>query len=141
MVDDLFRETEHKMERSLATLRKDLSRIRTGRASLALLEGITVDAYGTPTPLHQLATLALLRDLATGRQLAVCAVLHDLNLASTFASRIVAIADGRIVREGTPLEVFHPDLVKAVFGEGLEVVARDGHPAVLPKLAGEIEAC
>jgi ribosome recycling factor len=59
MFDDLFRETEHKMERSLATLRKDLSRIRTGRASLALLEGITVDAYGTPTPLNQLATLAV----------------------------------------------------------------------------------
>src|SRR5215813_14986700 len=59
MIDDLFRETEHKMERSLATLRKDLARIRTGRASLALLEGVTVDAYGTPTPLNQLATLAV----------------------------------------------------------------------------------
>jgi len=59
MVDDLFSETEHKMERSLAALRKDLSRIRTGRASLALLEGITVDYYGTPTPLNQLATLAV----------------------------------------------------------------------------------
>jgi len=58
MIDDLFRETEHKMERSLVALRKDLSRIRTGRASLALLEGITVDAYGTLTPLNQLATLA-----------------------------------------------------------------------------------
>ena len=34
MVDDLFRDTEHKMERSLAALHKDLSRIRTGRASL-----------------------------------------------------------------------------------------------------------
>jgi len=59
MVDDLFHDTEHKMERSLAALRKDLSRIRTGRASLALLEGITVDYYGTPTPLHQVATLAV----------------------------------------------------------------------------------
>jgi len=59
MVDDLFRDTEHKMERSLAALRKDLSRIRTGRASLALLDGITVDYYGTPTPLHQVATLAV----------------------------------------------------------------------------------
>ena len=58
MIDDLFSETEHKMERSLVALRKDLSRIRTGRASLALLEGISVDAYGTPTPLNQLATLA-----------------------------------------------------------------------------------
>jgi len=59
MVDDLFHDTEHKMERSLTALRKDLSRIRTGRASLALLEGITVDYYGTPTPLHQVATLAV----------------------------------------------------------------------------------
>ncbi|MDP9276563.1 MAG: ABC transporter ATP-binding protein [Chloroflexota bacterium] len=86
-------------------------------------------------PGHQLATLDLLRELGTRRQLAVCAVLHDLNLASAFASRIVAIADGRIVRDGTPLEVIHPDLVKAVFGDGLEVIARDGHPAVLPRLA------
>jgi ribosome recycling factor len=59
MVDDVFHDTEHKMERSLAALRKDLSRIRTGRASLALLEGITVDYYGTPTPLNQVATLAV----------------------------------------------------------------------------------
>jgi ribosome recycling factor len=59
MIEDLFRDTERKMESSLAALRKDLSRIRTGRASLALLEGLTVDAYGTPTPLNQLATLAV----------------------------------------------------------------------------------
>jgi len=59
MVEDLFHDTEHKMERSLAALRKDLSRIRTGRASLALLEGITVDYYGTSTPLSQVATLAV----------------------------------------------------------------------------------
>jgi len=59
MVDDVFHETEHKMERSLAALRKELGRIRTGRASLALLEGITVDYYGTPTPLNQMATLAV----------------------------------------------------------------------------------
>jgi len=59
MIDDLFRDTERKMENSLAALRKDLARIRTGRASLALLEGLTVEAYGTPTPLNQLATLAV----------------------------------------------------------------------------------
>lgn len=59
MLDDLYQEIEHKMDRSLAALRKDLSRIRTGRASLALLEGIVVDYYGTPTPLNQVATLAV----------------------------------------------------------------------------------
>lgn len=58
MLDDVYRDTDHKMERSLATLRKELSRIRTGRATLALLEGIDVDYYGTATPLNQMATLA-----------------------------------------------------------------------------------
>lgn len=58
MLDDVYHEVDHKMERSLAALRKELSRIRTGRATLALLEGIDVDYYGTATPLNQLATLA-----------------------------------------------------------------------------------
>jgi iron complex transport system ATP-binding protein len=109
--------------------------------AMALAQETPVLLLDEPTvhldPGHQLATLELLHDLGTRRRLAVCAVLHDLNLASAFASRIVAIADGRIVREGTPLEVIHPDLVKAVFGDGLEVVARDGHPAVLPRLSQE----
>jgi iron complex transport system ATP-binding protein len=106
--------------------------------AMAMAQETAVLLLDEPTvhldPGHQLATLALLRDLAERRQLAVCAVLHDLNLASAFASRIVAIADGRIVRDGTPLEVLSSDLVLAVFGEGLEVVGRDGHPAVLPRV-------
>lgn len=59
MLQESYQEVEQKMERSLAALRKDLSRIRTGRASLALLDGIVVDYYGTPTPLSQMATLAV----------------------------------------------------------------------------------
>ena len=58
MLDDVYHEVDHKMERSLAALRKELSRIRTGRATLALLDGIDVDYYGTTTPLNQMATLA-----------------------------------------------------------------------------------
>jgi ribosome recycling factor len=58
MLDDVYNEVNHKMERSLAALRKDLSRIRTGRATLALLEGIDVDYYGTSSPLTQMATVA-----------------------------------------------------------------------------------
>lgn len=58
MLDDVYHEVDYKMERSLAALRKELSRIRTGRATLALLEGIDVDYYGTATPLNQMATLA-----------------------------------------------------------------------------------
>jgi iron complex transport system ATP-binding protein len=106
--------------------------------AMALAQETAVLLLDEPTvhldPGHQLATLELLRGLATHRQLAVCAVLHDLNLASTFASRIVVLADGRVVREGTPLEVLDSQLVEAVFGHGLEVVARDGRPAVVPRV-------
>jgi len=47
------------MDKSLEALGRDLRRIRTGRASLALLDGIMVDYYGSPTPINQLATLSI----------------------------------------------------------------------------------
>src|SRR5207247_11370300 len=106
--------------------------------AMALAQETEVLLLDEPTvhlaPGHQLATLDLLRDLGRRRHLAVCAVLHDLNLASAFASRIVAIAEGQIVREGTPVQVLESDLIAAVFGEGREVGARGGRPAVLPRV-------
>ena len=59
MLEEVYEEVEHKMDRSIEAFRKELGRIRTGRASLALLDGITVDYYGTPTPLNQVATLSV----------------------------------------------------------------------------------
>jgi len=50
--------TKQEMEKAIAAFRKELSHVRTGRASTALLEGITVDYYGAKTPLNQLATLS-----------------------------------------------------------------------------------
>ncbi|MFH1116451.1 MAG: ribosome recycling factor [Pseudomonadota bacterium] len=59
MIDELHREMKASMEKSVETLQKDLRRIRTGRASLALLDGIIVDYYGSSTPINQLATLSI----------------------------------------------------------------------------------
>jgi ribosome recycling factor len=58
MTSEVLDDTRRDMEKTLAALRKELSHVRTGRASTALLEGITVDYYGTKTPLNQLATLS-----------------------------------------------------------------------------------
>ena len=58
MNEAIFTQAQKEMEGSVAVLRKDLSKLRTGRASTALLEHITVDYYGASTPLHQLATLS-----------------------------------------------------------------------------------
>ena len=59
MSENLLKELRANMDKSIAALHKDLNRVRTGRASLSLLDGITVDYYGTPTPLNQVATLAI----------------------------------------------------------------------------------
>ena len=52
-------ETQRKMEKALALTRKDFQDIRTGRASIGLVEHVSVDYYNTPTPLKGLATLAI----------------------------------------------------------------------------------
>ncbi|UCE87019.1 MAG: ribosome recycling factor [Deltaproteobacteria bacterium] len=56
-VDLVLEETREAMEKSIRSLRHELQRVRTGRANTALLDGIQVDYYGTPTPLNQLANL------------------------------------------------------------------------------------
>lgn len=56
---EVFREVEVHMKHALDHLHHELKHLRTGRASLALLEGITVEYYGNPTPLNQLANLAV----------------------------------------------------------------------------------
>jgi ribosome recycling factor len=47
------------MEKAIRSLKADLQKVRTGRASTALLDGLQVDYYGTPTPLNQLANLTV----------------------------------------------------------------------------------
>jgi len=59
MIDKIYEELKNGMEKSLKALARDFSRIRTGRASPALLEGIRVDYYGVSTPLNQLATISI----------------------------------------------------------------------------------
>lgn len=59
MIDDIMRDTRHHMTKSVESLRHDLTGIRTGRANPALLEKITVEYYGTPTPLNQLALISV----------------------------------------------------------------------------------
>ena len=57
MVDDILKECEDGMKRAMDAFQRDLSRVRTGRANLSLLDGVKVDYYGTPTPLNQVAGL------------------------------------------------------------------------------------
>jgi ribosome recycling factor len=57
MIDDIVRDSRESMEKAVKGFERDLTKIRTGRASLAMLDGIRVEYYGTPTPLNQVAAL------------------------------------------------------------------------------------
>jgi ribosome recycling factor len=58
MNEAIFNHVQREMDESLGALRKELTKLRTGRASTALLEHIVVEYYGASTPLNQLATLS-----------------------------------------------------------------------------------
>ncbi|MCK5656547.1 MAG: ribosome recycling factor [Syntrophobacteria bacterium] len=59
MVDEIFEDLKDRMGKSIESLKREYSRLRTGRASISLLDGIRVSYYDTPTPLNQMASLAV----------------------------------------------------------------------------------
>src|SRR5258708_18144062 len=58
MIDELLEDARERMTKSVESMRHEFSSVRTGRASPALLDRISVDYYGTLTPLKQLATIS-----------------------------------------------------------------------------------
>jgi ribosome recycling factor len=58
-MDEVFQDCKQRMQKALDTLKKDFSRLRTGRASTTLVEDVLVDYYNTPTPLNQLASISI----------------------------------------------------------------------------------
>jgi ribosome recycling factor len=57
MVNDVLKELQGNLDKAIDALKKDLGKVRTGRASVSILDGVRVDYYGTPTPLNQVASL------------------------------------------------------------------------------------
>jgi len=59
MIQELRKKTSDRMQGAVDALKKEFAGVRTGRASMGLLDGIIVDYYGTPTPVQQLASLSI----------------------------------------------------------------------------------
>jgi ribosome recycling factor len=57
MVDDVLKELSSAMDKAIEAFKRDMAKVRTGRANIAMLDGVKVEYYGTPTPLNQVATL------------------------------------------------------------------------------------
>ena len=91
------------MENSLGHLRQELSKLRTGSANGAILEGIKVDYYGTPTPLNQLATLGVPDSQTITVQPYDISILKDLE-KSILSSNLGLTPnnDGKIIRLNIP---------------------------------------
>ena len=130
MLEEIYQDVEHRMERSLTTLGRDLSRIRTGRASLALLDGIVVDYYGTPTPLNQLATLTVPESRLIAIQPWDKSQLGIIEKAIQRSDLgLTPVNDGKLIRLAIPLltEERRKDLVKQVkkIGEDIKIALRN----------------
>ncbi|ACV69228.1 ribosome recycling factor [Desulfohalobium retbaense] len=58
-MESIFTDAKKRMEKAITNLEKEFSRLRTGRASASLVDGIQVSYYNTPTPLNQLASISI----------------------------------------------------------------------------------
>ena len=84
MINDIKQDAQARMAKSIDALRHTLTTIRTGRASPALLDGIKVKAYGTDTPLNQVASISV----SEGRSLVIS--LFDKNMIKDVEKSIYA---------------------------------------------------
>ncbi len=117
MKDDVLKETRRKMDKVLEVMARDLSRVRTGRASVALLEGIKVDCYGASMPIAQVASLAAPEPRLLTVQPWDPTVLSDIEKAILKSDLgLTPMNDGKIIRLPIPALTTErrKDLVKMV---------------------------
>ena len=103
MVKEILDKAQQSMDKALAALHREMQKIRTGRASISLLDSVRVDYYGTPTPLSQVATLivpeARLITIQPWEKTLVSAIekaIYKSDLGLTPSS------DGELIRIGIP---------------------------------------
>ncbi len=117
MVDDALKEADSRMKGALRSHEEDLAAVRTGRASPALVEKLSVEYYGTPTPLLQLATISVPEprliairpfDLGSIKDIERAIMVSDLGLTPS--------NDGKMIRLNLPplTEERRHDLVRLV---------------------------
>jgi len=121
MLTQIKQDAQMRMAKSIDALRHSLTTVRTGRASPALLEGIKVKAYGTDTPLNQVASISV----SEGRSLVIS--LFDKSMIKEVEKAIYAsdlgltpTVVGTVIRLNLPplTEERRKELSKAVHGEG-----------------------
>lgn len=130
MLDQVMKNLTAHMEKAQASLKEEFAKLRTGRASIALVDGIRVDYYGTPTPLNQISTitapeprLLVIQPWDPGALSTIEKALQKADLGVSPQN------DGKIIRVPIPpmTEERRKDLVKLVhrYGEECRVAIRN----------------
>lgn len=139
LLEEIYAETRESMGKTLVALKNELARIRTGRASLSLLDNIRADYYGTPTPLNQMASLSVPEsrliviqpwDASAIKEIEKAILKSDLGLTPS--------SDGKLVRIAIPplTEDRRKELVKLVhkiaeeYKIGVRNIRRDANDLV-----------
>ena len=82
---------------------------------------------------NQLEVMDIIRSLAEERELLSILVIHDLNLASRYADRLIMLKEGKIYAAGDPTSVLTQENIRAVYGVEAAVVLEDNLPHIIPK--------
>jgi ribosome recycling factor len=130
MDEKIVKEVEAKMDKTLSSLKGDLNKVRTGRASLALFDDIRVDYYGTPTPLNQMATLSVPEPRLITIQPWDTSIIGEIEKAILKSELgVTPASDGKIIRITIPrlTEERRKELVKVVkkMAEAAKVAIRN----------------
>ncbi len=117
MLHDVYKDTEAQMQKTIDSLTREFAGIRTGRASVSILDGIKVEYYGTLTPLNQVATLSVPESSLIVIQpwdVSVIKVIEKALLKSDLG--ITPSNDGKVIRLAIPplTEERRKDLAKMI---------------------------
>jgi len=136
MITSIYEETKERMGKTVTACKNELNKIRTGRASLNLLDGIRVDYYGTMTPLNQVASLAVPESRLITVKPWDASILKDIEkeiLKSDLG--LTPSSDGKLLRISIPAltEERRKDLVKVIskicedYKVGIRNIRRDSN--------------
>lgn len=117
MLNDVYADTRDRMTKTIESLDNDYKKLRTGRASVSLVEDIRVDYYGVPTPVSQVATLAIPEPRTIMIQPWDTKVIGDVEKAILKSELgLTPMNDGKVIRINVPplTAERRKDLVKVI---------------------------
>ena len=140
-MNELIKNTEERMTKTLGVLDRDYKAIRAGRANVSVLDRITVDYYGSPTPIQQMAAVSIPEPRILMIQPWDASTLKDIEKAILMSDiGINPQNDGRVIRLSFPplTEERRKEIVKEVkkVAEDNKVAIRNTRRDALEKLKG-----